>query len=174
MREIKAISRIMENIGASPVYKVRRWVSRHARFFENLYAAFESALVFLHPLFARIGYARIEKPVAAVERLTKGFLFDSKMCGSCTLGATGMVCPTNCPKTMRNGPCGGVRSNGHCEIKPEMKCVWVDAYAGSLLMKHGERIRELQPALDHRLKGSSSWLRVVRKKTGHATARTPE
>ena len=25
----------------------------------------------------------------------------------------------NCPKTLRNGPCGGVRQNGGCEIKPE-------------------------------------------------------
>jgi hypothetical protein len=36
-----------------------------------------------------------------------------------------MSCPMNCPKSIRNGPCGGVRLNGHCEIKPEMRCVWV-------------------------------------------------
>jgi hypothetical protein len=31
-------------------------------------------------------------------------------------------------------------------------------------MQQGERIREIQPAVDHRLKGSSSWLREVREK----------
>jgi hypothetical protein len=146
------------------MYRVRRWTSRHARFFEGVYNGFETLLVSLHPLFRRIGYERMDKPVAAVEKVIKGFLFDTQMCGSCTLGATGMVCPMNCPKSMRNGPCGGVRSNGHCEIKPEMPCVWVDAYAGSRLMMDGDRIREIQAPVDHRLEGSSSWMREVRSR----------
>lgn len=162
------VSASLKGIETTPVYRVRRWAARHARFFESFYVAFEAVLIFLHPLLRRIGYRRLERPVAAMEKLAKGFLFDTQMCGSCTLSATGMVCPMNCPKTMRNGPCGGVRSNGHCEVKPEMKCVWADAYAGSLLMRHGDRIREQQPALDNRLKGSSSWLREVRRKTGSA------
>ncbi len=147
------------------MYKVRRWATRHARFFELLYGGFEWLLVSLHPLLRWIGYGRLEKPVVVVEKMVKRFLFDTQMCGSCTLGATGMSCPMNCPKSMRNGPCGGVRHNGHCEVKPDMPCVWADAYAGSLLMKDGYRIREIQPAVDHRLKGSSSWLREVRRKT---------
>ena len=151
------------------MYKVRRWASRHSRFFEAFYKGFEAVLAGLHPLFRRIGYQRMERPTAVVEKAIKGFLFDSQMCGSCTLSATGMVCPMNCPKTMRNGPCGGVRENGHCEIKPEMKCVWVDAYSGSTHMKHSERILELQPAVDHRMKGTSSWLREVRRRVGVAT-----
>ena len=152
------------------MYKVRRWAARHARFFEGLYSGFERMLVALHPVFRKIGYQRLDRPVAAVEKLIKGFLFDTQMCGTCTLSATGMVCPMNCPKFMRNGPCGGVRANGHCEIKPEMPCVWGDAYAGSLLMKHGDRIREIRVAVDHRLKGTSSWLREVRRKKGEADA----
>jgi hypothetical protein len=148
------------------MYKVRLWTARHARFFEWIYERFEALLVSMHPIFRRIGYSRVEKPAVAIEKVVKGFLFDSQMCGLCTLGSTGMVCPTNCPKSMRNGPCGGVRSNGNCEIKPEMKCVWVNAYAGSLLMKHGDRILRQQAPIDHRLKGSSSWLREVRNKAG--------
>ena len=146
------------------MFMVRRWSTRHARFLERFYDSFAAMLVTMHPLFHRIGYGRVEKPVAAVERLVKRFLFDSQMCGSCTLGSTGMACPMNCPKTMRNGPCGGVRSNGNCEIKPEMPCVWLEAYAGSLVMQGGDAIRDIQPALDHRLNGSSSWLREVREK----------
>lgn len=148
------------------MYNVRRWTARHARFFESFYGGFESLLIRLHPIFRRIGYERLDKPVAAVEKVVKGFLFDTQMCGSCTLGATGMVCPMNCPKSMRNGPCGGVRSNGHCEIRPDMPCVWVEAYAGSLRMKEGTRIGDIQAPVDHRRKGSSSWLREVREKTG--------
>lgn len=148
------------------MYNVRRWTARHARFFEWFYNQFERALVRLHPLFSRIGYGRLDKPVAGLERVVKGFLFDTRMCGSCTLGSTGMVCPMNCPKRMRNGPCGGVRSNGFCEIKPDMPCVWNDAYAGSRLMKDGNKILEYQPPVDHRLENTSSWLREVRRKAG--------
>jgi len=71
----------------------------------------------------------------------------------------------NCPKTIRNGPCGGVRADGFCEVKPEMRCVWVEGYAGSQRMKGGNDIHIVQFAVDHRLKGRSSWLRVVQEKT---------
>ena len=77
-----------------------------------------------------------------------------------------MSCSMNCPKTIRNGPCGGVRANGNCEVKPEMRCVWVEAFDGSQRMQAGrEAIKVVQFAVDGRLKGSSSWLRVAREKS---------
>src|SRR4051794_24060445 len=92
-----------------------RFVSiRHARLMERLYNVFEPTLVKLHPVFKALGYSRIERPVAAVEAAIKGALFDCRMCGQCILSSTGMSCPMNCPKSLRNGPCGGVRSNGNC------------------------------------------------------------
>jgi hypothetical protein len=86
------------------------------------------------------------------------------MCGQCILSDTGMSCPMNCPKSLRNGPCGGVRPNGHCEVKPEMKCVWVAAWEGSRRMAGGPALLDLQPPVDHRLWGRSSWLRVALEK----------
>ena len=68
----------------------------------------------------------------------------------------------NCPKSLRNGPCGGVRGNGNCEVKPDMKCVWVAAWEGSREMRGGDKILEIQKPVDHSLKGTSSWLKVVR------------
>ncbi len=144
---------------------VRLWSVRQSRFMERLYAVFERVLVLCHPLFKRIGYERLEKPVAFVERGIKSFLFDCKMCGQCALSSTGMSCPMNCPKELRNGPCGGVRSNGHCEVKPEMPCVWVKAFEGSQRMREGKTaIHTVQFAVDRRLQGRSSWLKVVRDK----------
>jgi len=146
------------------MYKVRLWSVRHAALMEKIYAAVEWTLIKLAPIFETIGYQRVEKPVAAIEKTVKGLLFDCQMCGQCVLSSTGMSCPMNCPKTIRNGPCGGVRDNGMCEVKPDMRCVWVEAIAGSQRMKKTD-IKEVQVPVDNILKGSSSWLRVVREKT---------
>jgi len=140
----------------------RNWSVRHARALERLYAAFDKTLRFAAPALARIGFERLERPVAFVERKVKETLFDCRMCGDCVLSSTGISCPMNCPKSLRNGPCGGVRANGNCEVYPEMPCVWVKAYEGSRLMAHGDRIALPLPPLDHRLKGGSSWLKVAR------------
>ena len=74
------------------MYSIPRWSVRHARSMESFYNGFEWVLVMLHPLFAKIGYERLEKPVAALEKLTKGVLFDCQMCGQCALSSTGMSC----------------------------------------------------------------------------------
>lgn len=145
------------------MHSVRRWVVRHARIFEVAYNMFEPVIVRLDPVWRAIGYTRVERPVAAVEHAVKGFLFDCKMCGQCALSSTGMSCPMNCPKNLRNGPCGGVRANGHCEVRPEMKCVWAQALAGSQHMKNGKKIHLVQKPVDFRLRGTSSWLRVARQ-----------
>lgn len=145
------------------MYAVRRWSVRHARQLEWFYRHFERFFAALHPLWLNIGYDRVEKPVIAIEKRVKGFLFDCRMCGRCVLSSTGMSCPMNCPKEIRNGPCGGVRANGNCEVKPEMRCVWVEAYEGSLRMRDGQRILDVQVVVDRSLKGSSAWLREVRR-----------
>lgn len=147
------------------MYAVRRWSVRHARGLESFYNGFERVLLLLEPVFRRIGYDRLERPTAWLEEKVKGFLFDCQMCGQCALSHTGMSCPMNCPKQLRNGPCGGVRANGNCEVKPDMKCVWVEAWNGSQKMKHGADIRTVEVAVDRQLEGKSSWLRVVRIKT---------
>ena len=149
------------------MYAVRLWSVRHARGLNAFYRGFESVLVALDPLFRAIGYERLERPVARVEKTVKGLLFDCRMCGQCILSSTGMSCPMNCPKNLRNGPCGGVRANGHCEVRPEMKCVWVEAFAGSERIPGGNaELRTVQHAVDRQLQGKSSWLRVVRERAG--------
>ena len=152
------------------MYAVRLWSVRHSGKLEAFYRGFESLLVRVAPVWRKLGYARLERPVAAFERGVKGFLFDCQMCGQCALSSTGMSCPMNCPKNLRNGPCGGVRPNGHCEVKPEMACVWVQAWEGSQRMVEGAKILELQKPVDNRLKGHSAWLKLVRDKTEPAPA----
>ena len=48
-------------------------------------------------------------------------------CRAVRLHSTGMTCPMTCPKrcaTVR----AAVREDGHCEVEPEMRCVWLTAY----------------------------------------------
>ncbi len=147
------------------MYAMRLWSVRHARLLESIYNAFEPLLVkVLHPLCVKIGYDRVEKPVTVVEKAVKGFLFDCRMCGQCVLSSTGMACPMNCPKNLRNGPCGGVRPNGNCEVEPEMRCVWVEAAEGSQRMKNSVAIELVQKPVNANDQGSSSWLRVAQQK----------
>jgi hypothetical protein len=144
------------------MYSVRLWSVRHSRRMEWLYNTFNPLVVKLLRGVVKVFGHRLDKPITKAEALAKGFFFDCKMCGDCALSRTGMSCPMNCPKTLRNGPCGGVRENGHCEVKPEMRCVWVAAWDGASRMKNGDVIREANFALDHRLKGQSSWLKMAR------------
>jgi hypothetical protein len=147
------------------VYKVRQWSVSHSRKLESLYRNFEPILIKLHPLFKAVGYGRLEKPVRAIEKAVKGLMFDCQMCGKCALSSTGMSCPMNCPKSIRNGPCGGVRLDGMCEVKPEMRCVWVEALRGSQQMRDTQAIQQVQLPVNQLFKGSSSWLHVVREQS---------
>src|SRR5260221_9013508 len=143
------------------MYAVRLWSVRHARGLNAFYRGFEATLVRLNPLFRALGHERIERPVARVEKAVKGLLFDCRMCGQCILSSTGMSCPMNCPKQLRNGPCGGVRANGNCEVEPDMPCVWVKAWEGSQNMVNSDKILTVQKPVDQSLRETSAWLRVT-------------
>ena len=141
----------------------RGWSVRHSALLEKLYHVFSRTLLAFDRVFRFVGYGRAEKPVAFVERGLKGFLFDCRMCGQCILSSTGMSCPMNCPKQLRNGPCGGVRADGHCEVNPEMPCVWVKAWEGSRNMDEGDAILAIQPPLNQALRETSAWLRLTQE-----------
>ena len=140
---------------------VRRYAVRHPRMFAGAYRALEAALRAAAPLARALGPGRLEKPFAGIERTVKGFLFDCRMCGGCALAATGMSCPMNCPKQLRNGPCGGVRPDGGCEVHPDMPCVWIEAWRGGQRMTAGALPRAINPPVEHDRAGTSTWLRVA-------------
>jgi hypothetical protein len=61
----------------------------HANGIERLYRQFERILFLGQPLAKR--YARhLERPIALVERVTKGPTVDCQMCGNCLLSDTGL------------------------------------------------------------------------------------
>ena len=147
------------NINNVNTGQARRGIQRFPHFLEILYDLFEVSLSPLKRWFKPGG--RSEPLVITLEKIGKGSVFNCKMCGQCILHSTGMTCPLNCPKQLRNGPCGGVRQNGHCEVEPEMMCVWVEAYERSLKMpKYGHQFASLQPPMNNQLKGTSSWINL--------------
>jgi Methylene-tetrahydrofolate reductase C terminal len=97
-----------------------------------------------------------------MEAAVKKPVFGCRMCGQCVLHSTGMTCPMNCPKTLRNGPCGGVRADGGCEVRPEMRCVWLRGYERSQKLpllpgKWRDEFNHLRRPVDNRLFGTASW-----------------
>jgi hypothetical protein len=54
-----------------------------------------------------------------------------------------------------------VRANGNCEVKPEMRCVWLKAVerADRLPLWRGH-VDDLRPPVDNSLQGTSSWLNL--------------
>lgn len=101
----------------------------------------------------------LERILLPFEKISKEVMFDCRMCGQCILHSTGLTCPMRCPKNLRNGPCGGVRPNGNCEVYPDQPCVWVQAVRRSALLPiWQDHIYDLQPPVDWQLQDTSAWI----------------
>jgi Methylene-tetrahydrofolate reductase C terminal len=138
------------------------WLKDHPQLLERSYALTKKAVKAVYPLLKRVSPQASEKLIIWAEEVTKGYLFNCQMCGQCILHSTGMTCPMNCPKNLRNGPCGGVRADGHCEVIPERMCVWVQAWERSRAMPlYGDEIQQIQPPVNRSLQGSSAWINMV-------------
>jgi Methylene-tetrahydrofolate reductase C terminal len=101
---------------------------------------------------------RLYRLFAKGEEATKSWLFGCRMCGQCALPTTAYACPQSCPKQLRNGPCGGVSPDGHCEVYPEERCVWVVAYERAEATGHVKDLRRLVRPIDQSRWGESSWV----------------
>ncbi len=108
--------------------------------------------------------------LAKTELLVKGPLFGCRMCGNCLLQETAFICPMECPKGLRNGPCGGITPSKHCYVDTTRKCIWYAIYKRSLEMGREEILMEILPPLDWNKAGTETWGDVIRqiRKTGTA------
>ncbi len=99
--------------------------------------------------------------VEFVERNVKGPLFGCRMCGNCLLQETAFICPMECPKGLRNGPCGGSTPD-HCYVDPSRPCIWYKIYERAEKMGRTEKLLEVLPPLDWDKVGTDSWMDVYR------------
>ena len=66
----------------------------------------------------RFLFAHADRQRADNRRLLKRLFASCRGCHNCRLPQTEFVCPESCPKRLPNGPCGGVKPTGECEIAP--------------------------------------------------------
>ena len=111
--------------------------------------------------FKREKFSR--RVLAKTELLIKGPLFGCRMCGNCLLQETAFICPMECPKGMRNGPCGGVTPEKNCYVDETRKCVWYAIYSRALRTGRAETLLEVLPPLDWDKVGTETWGEVVRQ-----------
>jgi methylenetetrahydrofolate reductase (NADPH) len=101
--------------------------------------------------------------LAKIEILVKGPLFGCRMCGNCLLQETAFICPMECPKGMRNGPCGGVTPEKRCYVDETRKCIWYSIYKRAQKKGREETLLEILPPLDWNKVGTETWGDVVKQ-----------
>ncbi len=103
----------------------------------------------------------VKRLLRRIERWVKGPLFGCRMCGNCLLQETAFICPMECPKGMRNGPCGG-SSAEKCYVDETRPCIWYRIYERAFKMAREEMLLEVLPPLDWDKVGTESWGDVIR------------
>ena len=110
------------------------------------------------------GERKVSRLVLLFEDLVKVPVFRCQRCGECILSSTAFICSQNCPKRLRNGPCGGTGEDGSCEVYPEKKCVWYKIYYRSKLLKRLSLLYKINKIHNWYLEGTATWLSVLRKR----------
>ncbi len=100
---------------------------------------------------------------ARVELMVKGPLWGCRMCGNCLLQETAFICPMECPKGLRNGPCGGITPDKRCYVDETRKCVWYSIYKRAQKTGREKTLLEVLPPLDWKKVGTETWADVLRQ-----------
>jgi len=95
-----------------------------------------------------------------VERIIKGPMFGCRMCGNCLLQETAFICSMECPKGLRNGPCGGSTPE-QCYVDKTRPCIWYKIFDRAFRMGRQEKLLEVLPPLDWNKTGGETWGDVV-------------
>lgn len=95
-----------------------------------------------------------------LEIIVKGPVWGCRMCGNCLLQETAFICCMECPKGLRNGPCGGVTPDGHCYVDPTRRCVWHAIYFRARKTGREDTLLEVLPPLDWNRAGTETWADV--------------
>jgi methylenetetrahydrofolate reductase (NADPH) len=95
-----------------------------------------------------------------LEMLYKGPLWGCRQCGNCVLQETAFICPMECPKGLRNGPCGGSTPE-YCYVDETRPCIWYKIYERAFQSGREELLMEVLPPLDWDLVGGEQLGRLA-------------
>ena len=94
----------------------------------------------------------LNRVLEQAELLVKGPLWGCRQCGNCLLQETAFICPMECPKGLRNGPCGGSTPE-HCYVDETRPCIWYKIYDRAFKLGRQELLMEVLPPLDWEMVG---------------------
>jgi methylenetetrahydrofolate reductase (NADPH) len=97
-----------------------------------------------------------QRVLGFIERSVKGPLWGCRMCGNCLLQETAFICPMECPKGLRNGPCGGSNPES-CYVDNTRPCIWFRIFERSHQMSRQKMLMEILPPLDWEKVGDETW-----------------
>jgi methylenetetrahydrofolate reductase (NADPH) len=103
-----------------------------------------------------------ERMLILLERMVKGPLWGCRMCGNCMLQETSYICPMQCSKGARNGPCGGSTPEA-CYVDDSRPCIWHDIYERAFKAGREDKLLEVLPPLDWEKVGGETWGDVARQ-----------
>ena len=111
-----------------------------------------------------------KRVLAKIELAVKSPLFGCRMCGNCLLQETAFICPMECPKGLRNGPCGGSTPE-RCYVDESRPCIWYKIYERSFKLGREAQLLEVLPPMDWEKAGTDAWSDVFiqAKKIGVGT-----
>ena len=104
--------------------------------------------------FKRVPFKK--RALAKIELAIKGPLFGCRMCGNCLLQETALICPMECPKGLRNGPCGGSTPE-MCYVDESRPCIWYKIYERSFKLGREALLLEVLPPMDWDKAGLDAW-----------------
>jgi hypothetical protein len=110
------------------------WIKDHPAALEKVYAFTVSAVKAAYPLMKRVSPRATERVMIWNRRGRQRLSLQLPDVRPVHSAQHRHDLPHELPKNLRNGPCGGVRANGHCEVIPERMCVWVQAWERSQKM----------------------------------------
>jgi methylenetetrahydrofolate reductase (NADPH) len=101
-----------------------------------------------------------KRALAKIEIAVKGPLWGCRMCGNCLLQETALICPMECPKGLRNGPCGGSTPE-KCYVDETRPCIWYKIFERSFKFGREEQLLEVLPPPDWEKVGTDSWSDII-------------
>jgi len=102
----------------------------------------------------------LHKCVLIAENAFKKPVFRCQDCGQCVLSYNAYTCPMRCPKQIRNGPCGGTRANGRCEVYPDRHCIWWLINERAKRLGTQSKLRKFHVPVDRRFEHTSAWMNM--------------